>query len=68
MRTVHFGPGDVLVNLSVDARDHLTAGEVETGVSALEAEIRARHPEISRVFIEIQAAAVGPAEDASRPG
>ena len=68
VRTVHFGPGDVLVNLSVDARDHLTAGEVETGVSALEAEIRARHHEISRVFIEIQAAADGPAEDASRPG
>ena len=67
VRTVHFGPGDVLVNLSVDARDHLTAGEVETGVSALEAEIRARHHEVSRVFIEIQAAAGGAASDGSRP-
>jgi cation diffusion facilitator family transporter len=56
VRTMHFGPSDVLVNLSVDARDHLTAGEVEAGVSALEAEIKARHRDVSRVFIEIQAA------------
>ncbi len=57
VRTMHFGPADVLVNLSVDARNHLTAGEIETGVSGLEAEIKARHAEVSRVFIEIQAAA-----------
>ena len=62
VRTMHFGPADVLVNLSVDARDHLTAGVVEAGVSALEAEIKARHREVSRVFIEIQAA------DRSEPG
>jgi cation diffusion facilitator family transporter len=57
VRTMHFGPADVLVNLSVDARDQLTAGEVEAGVSRLEAEIKARHAEVSRVFIEIQSAA-----------
>jgi hypothetical protein len=52
----------VLVNLSVDARDHLSAGEVEAGVSGLEAEIRSRHPQVSRVFIEIQSgeASAGP--------
>lgn len=55
-RTMHFGPADVLVNLSVDARDHLTAGVVEAGIAALEAEIMRRHPEVSRVFIEIQKA------------
>ena len=55
-RTIHFGPMDVLVNLSVDARDALSAGEVETGITALEALIKSRHPEITRVFIEIQAA------------
>ncbi|MFO1141621.1 MAG: cation diffusion facilitator family transporter [Amaricoccus sp.] len=56
VRTLHFGPTDVLVNLSVDARDAMTAGEVERGIAALEDEIKARHPEVSRVFIEIQAA------------
>jgi divalent metal cation (Fe/Co/Zn/Cd) transporter len=55
-RTMHFGPADVLVNLSVDARDQLTAGVVEAGIAALEAEIMRRHPEVSRVFIEIQKA------------
>ena len=56
MRTLHFGPRDVLVNLSVDARDAPPAGEVEQGIARLEDEIKARHPEVSRVFIEIQAA------------
>ncbi len=56
VRTMHFGPNDVLVNLSVDARNHLPAGEVEAGISRLEAEIKGRHQEISRVFIEIQSA------------
>lgn len=62
VRSMHFGPHDVLVNLSVDARDRLSAGEVEKGVAALEDEIKAAHPEVSRVFIEIQAAAASAAE------
>ena len=60
---MQFGPADVLVNLSVDAHDHLAARDVEAGVSALEAEIRGRHPQISRVFIEIQSGEGGPAGD-----
>jgi cation diffusion facilitator family transporter len=56
VRTMHFGPADVLVNISVDARNSLTANEIETEVSALETRIKAAHPEVSRVFIEIQAA------------
>jgi cation diffusion facilitator family transporter len=51
-----------LVGIFAADRNYLTAGEVEAGVSALEAEIKARHPEVSRVFIEIQAA------DRSEPG
>ena len=62
VRTMHFGPSDVLVNLSLDARDNLSAGEIEKAVSALEDEIKARHPEISRVFIEIQSARESAAE------
>ena len=63
VRVMQFGPSDVLVNLSVDAHDHLAARDVEAGVSALEAEIRGRHPEISQVFIEIQSGEGGPAGD-----
>ena len=56
VRTLHFGPDDILVNLSVDARDALTADVVEAGISRLETEIKARHPAVRRVFIEIQKA------------
>ena len=59
VRTMQLGPADVVVNLSVDARDHVPAGEVERGIAALEAELRERHPEISRVFVEIQAGEAG---------
>lgn len=55
-RTMHFGPEDVLVNLSVDARDSLPAGAVEVGVTQLETAIKERHPTVKRVFIEIQRA------------
>ncbi|HMQ94270.1 MAG TPA: cation diffusion facilitator family transporter [Amaricoccus sp.] len=56
VRTMHFGPADVLVNISVDARNSLMANEIEGEVSRLETRIKAVHPEVSRVFIEIQAA------------
>ncbi len=56
VRTMHFGPADVLVNISVDARNSLMANEIEAEVSGLEARIKAAHPVVSRVFIEIQAA------------
>lgn len=56
VRTIHFGPEEVLVNISVDAQDHLTAGEIEDSVSALEDRIRERFSEVTRIFIEIQKA------------
>ena len=52
--TMHFGPTDVLVALSVDFADHLTAGHVETAVSQIERRIKAAHPEVTRVFVEMQ--------------
>lgn len=57
VRTMHFGPSEILVNLSVDARDSLSAGQIERGVAALEDQLKARHSSIGRVFIEIQSAA-----------
>ncbi len=55
VRTLHFGPADVLVALSVDFRDDLDAGAVERAVTALEDEIRAAYPEVTRIYIEVQA-------------
>jgi cation diffusion facilitator family transporter len=52
--TMHVGPQDILVNLSVDFDDALDSEDVEAAVSALEAEIKNRFKNVSRVFIEAQ--------------
>ncbi|HYZ21469.1 MAG TPA: cation diffusion facilitator family transporter [Rhodopila sp.] len=52
--TMHFGPADVLVALSLDFNDTLTAAEVERAVSLLERRIKQTHPEVRRVFVEAQ--------------
>jgi divalent metal cation (Fe/Co/Zn/Cd) transporter len=52
--TMHFGPEDVLVTLSLDFRDSGTAAEVEQAVTRIERRIKAAHPEVKRVFIEAQ--------------
>ena len=52
--TMHFGPRDVLVTLSLDFDDRFSAGDVELAVSQIERRIRAAYPEVARVFIEAQ--------------
>jgi cation diffusion facilitator family transporter len=52
--TMHFGPRDVLVALSLDFEDALPAARVEAAVSAIERAIKAAHPEVTRVFVEAQ--------------
>ncbi|PCI34056.1 MAG: cation transporter [Alphaproteobacteria bacterium] len=52
--TMHMGPQDVLLNLSLDFKDDISAAEVEQAVTALEQEIKTRLPEVKRIFIEAQ--------------
>jgi len=52
--TMHLGPHDVLLNLSLDFEDRLSSAEVEKAVSDMERAIKAAFPEITRVFIEAQ--------------
>lgn len=52
--TMHFGPEDVLVALSLDFRDDVLAGDVEKTVTRIERSIKDAHPEVSRVFVEAQ--------------
>ena len=52
--TMHLGPEDVLLNLSLDFDDALDSRAVEEAISALEIGIRQAFPEIKRVFIEAQ--------------
>ena len=52
--TLHQGPRDVLVTVSVDLKDSMTADEVEKAVTAIEGRIKSGYPIVSRVFVEAQ--------------
>ncbi len=54
--TMHMGPEDVLLNISLDFHDYdyISAGEVEKTITQLEIQIKKKHPEIARIFIEAQ--------------
>ena len=52
--TMHFGPQDVLVAMSLDFQDAQTAATVESTVSRLERRIKSDYPEVTRVFVEAQ--------------
>ena len=52
--TMHFGPDDVLLNVSLDFADALSSTQVEAAVSSMEQRIKSAYPEITRVFIEAQ--------------
>lgn len=54
LRTMHLGPQDVLLALSVDFVDRLTSEQVELAISTMERAIKSQYPEITRVFIEAQ--------------
>jgi cation diffusion facilitator family transporter len=66
--TLHLGPDDVLLTLSVDFQDHRTAREVEEAISAMEREIKDTFPVVRRVFIEAQSLADHRAAAARHPG
>ncbi|MBO6826442.1 MAG: cation transporter [Sneathiella sp.] len=55
--TMHLGPQEILLNVSVDFVDGLTVEEVEKSISDLEAEIKSHHPLVKRIFIEVQSVA-----------
>ena len=52
--TMHMGPRDVLLNLSVDFDDRVKSAEVEEAISDMEQQIKAAFPDVKRVFIEAQ--------------
>ncbi len=52
--TMHLGPNDILVNLSVDFDAGLDAGEIEDVIGEIERDLRKRHPEVRRIFVEAQ--------------
>lgn len=56
IRTMHLGPDDVLVAASVDFHDDQPARSVEATTARLERAIKAKFPEVRRIFLEVQSA------------
>ena len=53
--TLHMGPEFILVNISVDFKDAISAEMVERSVQTLDHQIKQAHPLVKRVFIEGEA-------------
>jgi cation diffusion facilitator family transporter len=53
--TMHFGPHDVLLALDVEFKPELSSKQIGEAINRVEGAIRARHPEIRHIFIEVKA-------------
>jgi cation diffusion facilitator family transporter len=52
--TMHMGPDFILVNISVDFVDPISATDVEVTVAGLDTAIKQAYPHVKRIFIEIE--------------
>jgi len=57
--TLHMGPDFILLNLSVDFDNAVSAGDVEQSIAALDREIKQAYPKIKRIFVEAEACRTG---------
>lgn len=54
LRTMHQGPNDILLAISLDFRNDISVGDIEETIYSLEKAIKSRFPDVQRVFIEAQ--------------
>ncbi|MFK7902774.1 MAG: cation diffusion facilitator family transporter [Nitratireductor sp.] len=54
IKTLHRGPNDVLLALSIDFENDLTVGTVEDEIYKLELAVKKQFPIVKRIFIEVQ--------------
>lgn len=54
IRSVHFGPRDILLTMSLDFVDDVPSQRIETIVTESERRLRKVYPAIQRVFLEVQ--------------
>jgi cation diffusion facilitator family transporter len=66
--TMHLGPDEVLLNIEVQFTPGLTAEDIHDVVLRIEDRITARYPQVTRIFIEVQALRAGAAGAAALPG
>ncbi|MDH3327680.1 MAG: cation diffusion facilitator family transporter [Desulfobulbaceae bacterium] len=53
--TMHMGPAFILVNLSIDFRDDIPAGDLEMIIARIDQHIKHTFPNVKRVFVEAEA-------------
>jgi len=53
--TMHMGPNFILVNLSIDFRDDIPAGNLENEIARIDRQIKTAFPDVKRVFVEAEA-------------
>lgn len=58
--TMHMGPEDILVNLSVDFADGVPSERVEKVIATIDRKFKEANPAIKRLFIEAEAMRVSP--------
>ena len=49
--STHLGPHDIAITVAVDFDDRLSAGEVETSIAALTAQIRSAYPDVKHLSL-----------------
>ncbi|MGD9868094.1 MAG: cation diffusion facilitator family transporter [Hyphomicrobiales bacterium] len=54
LRTMHLAPNDILLALSLDFHDRVTARRIEHVIHRLEMEIKRTYPDVRRLFVEVQ--------------
>lgn len=52
IRTLYFGPNNLLVNIDVNFHDDMTAEQVDIVASQIEAAIKNRYPQAKQIYIE----------------
>lgn len=50
--TMHLGPDQVLLNLSIELRKDVSAAELAAAIDRIERAIRRKHPKVMRMFVE----------------
>ena len=55
--TVHHAPDQIVAAMAVDFDNAITAGDVERIVAEIERDVRAAHPDVTRIYVRPQAGA-----------
>jgi cation diffusion facilitator family transporter len=53
--TMHLGPHEVLLTVEMEFSPGLTVGEIRAAVDRIEEQIKASHPDVTQIFIEVGA-------------